>query len=192
MADTKVSALSAVTSVAAANEFPVNEAGTSKKATLAQIAAVGSGSVKYDATGAALGPTIADYFTATISLLASSIYEIDSTAYFLKTTAGTVTWTWTFSSAPTYSTSRWAAGPVTGFTTTIVNGTELYGHAVIEASLTTAHAATGSLTSAVRHAFIFRHRVRTNAATTVVLRVTSSAGTVTPQAGSYMRAIRTI
>lgn len=37
MADTKISALSAVAASAAANEFVVNEAGTSKKASLTQI-----------------------------------------------------------------------------------------------------------------------------------------------------------
>lgn len=144
--------------------------------------------VKYDATGSALGSAIADYFTSTISLEASSTYEIDAHAYFLKTTNGTVVWTWTFSNAPTLAQSSWAAGPVTGFTTSLVNGTEIYGHAVQEASTTLAHEATGSLTTAVRHSFRFRVRVRTNAATTIQLRCTESAGTVTPQAGSYMRA----
>lgn len=38
MADTKISALTAVSAVVAANEFAVNEAGTSKKASAAQIA----------------------------------------------------------------------------------------------------------------------------------------------------------
>ena len=37
MADTKISALTAVASVAAANEFAVNEAGTSKKASATQV-----------------------------------------------------------------------------------------------------------------------------------------------------------
>jgi hypothetical protein len=37
VADTKISALSAATTVAAANEFAINEAGTSKKVTAAQI-----------------------------------------------------------------------------------------------------------------------------------------------------------
>jgi hypothetical protein len=37
VADTKISALAAVSAVAAANEFAVNEAGTSKKATAAQL-----------------------------------------------------------------------------------------------------------------------------------------------------------
>ncbi len=39
MADTKISALSAAASVAGANEFAINEAGTSKKVTATQIAA---------------------------------------------------------------------------------------------------------------------------------------------------------
>lgn len=39
MADTKISALTAAGSVAAANEFAINEAGTSKKVTATQIAA---------------------------------------------------------------------------------------------------------------------------------------------------------
>lgn len=136
----------------------------------------------------AIGPTIADYFTTTISLEASSVYEIEAHAYFLKTTAGTLVWTWTFGSAPTVAQSSWSAGPITGFTTALVNGTELYGHAVQEASTTLAHAASGSLTTAVRHSFRFKVQVRTNAATTIQLRATSSAGTVTPQTGSYMRA----
>jgi hypothetical protein len=38
MADTKISALAAAASVVAANEFAINEAGTSKKVTAAQIA----------------------------------------------------------------------------------------------------------------------------------------------------------
>lgn len=136
----------------------------------------------------AIGPAIADYFNATISLEAASIYEIEAHGYFLKTTAGTLVWTWAFSSAPTVAQSTWAAGPITGFTTALVNGTELYGHAVQEASTTLAYAASGSLTTAVRHSFRFKVLVRTNAATTIQLRATSSAGTVTPQVGSYMRA----
>lgn len=192
MADTKVSALTAVTTPTAATEIGCNEAGTSKKITVAQLTALGGGTVKYDATGAAQGATIADYFTSTISLDASSTYEIEGHAYFLKTTAGTVIWTWTFSSAPTVVTSRYAGTPVTGFTTSVITGAEITGEATIEASTTCVHAATASLTTAVRHSFMFRVRIRTNGATTIQLRSTQSAGTLTPQAGSYMRAIKMI
>lgn len=188
MADTKISALPAVTAPALTDEFAVNQSGTSKKMTLAQVASVVAASVQYTAAGAAQGATIADYFTSTLSLDANSTYEIEAHAYFLKTTAGTVIWTWTFSSAPVVVTSRWAATPITGFTTTTITGTELYGLAAVEAATTMAHAASGSLTTAVRHSFIFRMRIRTNLATTLQLRSTQSAGTLTPQAGSYMRA----
>ncbi len=38
MADTKISALTAATAAAAANELAINEAGTSKKVTMTQVA----------------------------------------------------------------------------------------------------------------------------------------------------------
>lgn len=192
MADAKISALTAATTLAATDEFAINQGGTSKKATLAQVSPIGGGAVKYDAAGGALGATIADYFTSTISLDAASTYEVECHAYFLKSTAGTVVWTWLFSSAPIVATSRWAAVPITGFTTSIVNGTELYGIAVQQASTTLVHSASGSLSNAVYHSFMFRVRIRTNAATTLQLRCTESAGTVTPQAGSYMRPIKVL
>ena len=44
MSDTKISALPAATAVLAADEFAVNEAGTSKKVTAAQIATYAGGS----------------------------------------------------------------------------------------------------------------------------------------------------
>jgi len=146
--------------------------------------------VKYTAAGSALGSAIADYFTSTISLEANSIYEIECHAYFLKTTAGTVTWTWLFSSAPVMATSRYRATPITGFTTSVITGAEVFAEATQEASTTLVHAASGSLTTAVRHSFIFTVRVVTNGAATIQLRCTESAGTVTPQNGSYMRATK--
>lgn len=188
MADAKISALTAVTTPASTDEFACNQGGTSKKMTLAQIASVVAASVQYTAAGAAQGAAIADYFTSTLSLDANSTYEIEAHAYFLKTTAGTVIWTWTFSSAPIVVTSRNASTPITGFTTSVITGAEVTAEATIEASTTCVHAASGSLTTAVRHSFIFRVRIRTNAATTIQLRSTQSAGTLTPQAGSYMRA----
>lgn len=190
MADTKVSALTAVTTPLSTDEVPVNQGGASKKMTLATLLANASGAVQYTSTGSAQGAAIADYFTSTLSLDANSTYEIECHAYFLKTTAGTVIWTWNFSSAPIMATSRYAQTPITGFTTTTITGAEVTGEATAEAVAAMAHAASGSLTTAVRHSFLFRVRVRTNAATTVQLRSTQSAGTLTPQAGSYMRATK--
>ena len=140
----------------------------------------------------AIGATIADYFSTTISLDASSTYEIECLAYFLKTTAGTVVFTFTFSSAPNVASSFFTGTAATGFTTANVNGTVIHGMAHQQASTTIVHAATGSLTTAVYHTYRFRVFVQTNAATTIQLRATESAGTITPQAGSYMRATKII
>lgn len=140
----------------------------------------------------AVGAAIADYFTATISLEAASTYEIDCVAYFLKTTAGTVVFTWTFSSAPTAAGAFYEGTPATGYTTTTITGAAVTGEAHVQAATTMAHAATASLTTAVYHLYRFRVHVRTNAATTIQLRATESAGTITPQAGSYMRATKII
>jgi hypothetical protein len=145
------------------------------------------------ANGGAIGPGIADFFgsNSSINLEAGSYYELDCMAYFLKSTAGTVTFTWTNSSAVTMIRSYYVGTVATGFTTTTVTGTPVTGMATQQTSTAMAHAATGSLTSAVFHHYHFKVHVITNLATNLRLRVTSSAGTVTPQAGSYY-AIRKI
>lgn len=142
------------------------------------------------ANGSALGPTIADYFGSNSSLLleASSVYEITAYVHFLKTTAGTVTWTWAASNAPTHWRSYYVGTVATGYTTTTVTGTPVTGMAVVNGGTTLVHAATGSLTTAVNHAFEIKLYVVTASAPptpNIRLRVTSSAGTVTPQAGSF-------
>jgi hypothetical protein len=161
------------------SNFLVNDAGVPAVTSLTGLAG-------------AIGATIADYFSTTISLDASSTYEVECLAYFLKTTAGTVIWTFTFSSAPTVASSFFTGTAATGFTTANVNGTVIHGQAHRQAATTIVHAATGSLTDAVYHTYRFRVFVRTNAATTIQLRATESAGTITPQTGSYMRATKII
>lgn len=52
MADTKISALTAASAAAGANEFPINEAGTTKKVTGTQIAAMVQGLNKASAANA--------------------------------------------------------------------------------------------------------------------------------------------
>jgi hypothetical protein len=144
--------------------------------------------VHYNANGAAQGSAIADYFTSALSLEAASTYEITCHAYFLKTTAGTVIWTWNFSNAPTAASSRNPSTPITGVTTSTITGAEVFSEATAQAVAAMAHAVSGSLTTAVYHSFMFTLLVRTNLATTLQLRSTQSAGTLTPQAGSYMSA----
>ena len=67
----------------------------------------------------AFGPTIGNFFGATsaISLTASTSYKIECVCYFLKTTAGTVTWAPTFSTACTYVDAEETYTAITGFTT---------------------------------------------------------------------------
>ena len=142
---------------------------------------------------ASIGTSITDYFTSTISLDASSTYDIDCVAYFLKSTAGTVTWTWTFSSAPNAISSFYTATPIAGFTTTANTGTTFIGgSAAVQTSTTLTHAASGGLSSAVYHMFRFKVSVNTNAATTIQLRGLNNSGTLTPQAGSFMRATKVL
>lgn len=144
--------------------------------------------VHMTADAVARGPTIADYFATTISLEASSTYIIECHVSFLKTTAGTIVWTWTCSSAPVMITSRNESTPITGYTGATITGAPLPAQATSKAVAATAHAASGSLTTAVDHSFVFWVHIRTNLATTIQLRSTESAGTITPRAGSFMKA----
>lgn len=128
--------------------------------------------------------TIADFFgtTSSINLAASSFYEIEYYAYFLKTTAGTVTFTLTASSAPTQISGYYIGSGVTGIN---VAATPTTGYTGSAAATTAAFAATGSLTTAVNHAYRIKATVVTNLATTFKLQITSGTGSATPLAGSY-------
>jgi hypothetical protein len=132
----------------------------------------------------AFGTAIGDFFGATssINLAASSVYEIEYYAYFTKTTAGTLTWTLTASSAPTFMSGFYIGSGVTG---SIVAAAPTTGYTGSAGSVTAAFAATASLTTAVNHAHHIKATVQTNAATTFKLQATQSAGTITPLANSY-------
>jgi hypothetical protein len=133
--------------------------------------------------GSAVGPAIGDFYGATsaINLVATSVYDIEFFAYLQKNTAGTLTWTYTASSAPTLISGTYTGPPVTG----IAGGAQISGYAGSRGVTTAAFAATASVTGSAFMAFYFKTQVVTNAATTFRLRVTNSVGTVTPQAGSY-------
>jgi hypothetical protein len=152
-------------------------------ATSGNGAIVGEQTFRLAADGSAIGPTIADFFGATsaISLEASSVYEVTIYAVFTKTTAGTATWTLTASSAPTRMIGSYQASPVTG----IAAGADTSSFTGSQGATTAAFAATGSLTTAVNHAYQFRVQLQTNAASSFKLQLTQSAGTATPLAGSY-------
>jgi hypothetical protein len=161
---------------------------TQINATSGAGAIVGEQTFQLTGTPAAIGPTIADFFGATssISLEASSTYEILVYAAFLKTTASTVTWTMTASSAPTRMQGWFIGSPVSGIgQATIATGTS--GVAGSQAATTAAFAATASLTTAVNHNVQMTVLVQTNAATNWRLQITSGSGTVTPLVGSYYK-----
>jgi hypothetical protein len=139
--------------------------------------------------GTAFGTAIGNFYGAStaINLAASSVYEIEFFAYFLKTTAGTATFTLTATSAPLLISGYYTASPITGVT---VAGTPTTGYTGSAGATTAVFPATGSLTTGVNHAYKFNVTVMTNAATTFRLQLTQSAGTATPLAGSYYRVNR--
>lgn len=135
----------------------------------------------------AFGPTIGNFFGANsaASLAATSTYDIEIYCYFLKTTAGTVTWAPTFSTNATVAHAYLEYTPVTGFTTTNISGAMVTAEATQQTVGAMTFAATASLTTAVNHIAKFCIRVLTNTACNFRLNVTQSAGTLTPQTGSF-------
>lgn len=140
---------------------------------------------KLTANGSAIATGIANYFgtTSNISLVADGYYEIEITAYFLKTTAGTVTWTLTNSAAPTVQNIYYEMSPITGIVAPPgTASTMLTGQAV---NSTAAYAfTTGSLTTGVNHFARFKIQLDNGTGTNLKIQVTQSAGTLTPLAGS--------
>jgi hypothetical protein len=142
-----------------------------------------------DAT--AFGPAIANFFgtTSGVSLDTSTFYEVEYNMYFTKTTAGTVTFTLTFSNAPINCDANYVGTPVGGVGTV---GTSQTAALVKSTAAASALPATGSLTTAVNHQYTVRAIFQANATTggTLNLQITSSAGTVTPLTGSYYKITR--
>jgi hypothetical protein len=139
----------------------------------------------------AFGPAIGNFFGSTsgMNLDAGVYYEVEAYLYFTKTTAGTVTFTMTFSNGPANNDAHYVGTPVGGIGTVGAPQT-----AAIAKSTATAGAlpVTGTLTTAVNHQYTLRSMFRANATTggTFNIQITSSAGTVTPLTGSYYKLTR--
>jgi hypothetical protein len=135
--------------------------------------------------------TIANFFGATsgMSLDANIFYEVEAYLYFTKTTAGTATFTMTFSNAPVNNNAFYVGTPVGGVGTA---GTAQTAALVKSTATAGALPATGSLTTAVNHEYVLQSMFQANATTggTVNLQITSSAGSVTPLIGSYFKITR--
>lgn len=146
---------------------------------------------KLTADGAAIGPTIANFFGATsgIALDVSTFYEVEYILQFTKTTAGTVTFTLTFANAPINSSASYIGSPVGGIGTVGAPQTAAFVKSTATAGVLPA---TGSLTTAVNHYYTIKALFQSNATTggTINLQATSSAGTITPLAGSTYKITR--
>jgi hypothetical protein len=135
------------------------------------------------------GGTIADFFDASSAFptVLNGVYELTWDLYFLKTTAGTVTWTITNTQTVTNMVASWRQSVITGLAAT---------GAIAEAGVVTQTAAavalpvTGSLSDATNHHVVIRALVECGTAGNIRLRVTCSAGTITPLRGSVFTARR--
>jgi hypothetical protein len=140
--------------------------------------------------------TIANFFgtTSNISLVANAYYEIEIVCFFLKTTANTVTWTFTNSSAPTSQNIYLEMSPLTGIvnspttntlTTTMLIG-QWYNDTTAARTITT-----GSLTTAVNHYARFRIWLRNGSGTNLKIQATANtSGSITPGINSWWRCVR--
>jgi hypothetical protein len=137
--------------------------------------------------------TIANYFgtTSNIPLVSGGYYEIEIDCYFLKTTAGTVTWTFTNSVAPASMDLHYDFSAATGIVTaplaTYVIGDQY------NLTTTAPTAVSASLTTAVNHYAHFKIILLNGTGTSLKIQATCSAGTITPGIGSrwYCKRIST-
>lgn len=146
--------------------------------------------LRLTASLAAIGPSIANFFgpTSSIQLAAGGIYEIEAYCYFTKTTSATVTITATTSAAPVNLSGIVQYGLITnGATAGAANQIGLFN----STSTAAAFALTGTLTTAVNHAFTIKLIVEANAsASNLRINFTNTSGTVTPLRGSYYKVTR--
>lgn len=141
------------------------------------------------ATGSTIS-TIANYFgtSSNISLVSGAEYEIEIVCWFLKTTAGTVTWTFTNSAAPTSMTIDYELSPATGIVSTAA-ATDLFGQQY-NVTTTAPTVVSASLTTGVNHRHKFYIRLINGTGTSLKIQATASAGSITPGINSYWKARR--
>lgn len=134
--------------------------------------------------------TIANFFGATsnIPLVSGGEYEIEIEAWFLKSTAGTVTWTFTNTAAPTSMTIEYQLSAVGGIVGTAA-ATTLFG-AQYNVTSATPTIVTGSLTNATNHFHRIKIRLINSTGTSLKLQVTAGAGTITPGINSNWKCRR--
>ncbi|MBA3833735.1 MAG: hypothetical protein H0X34_17945, partial [Chthoniobacterales bacterium] len=141
------------------------------------------------ADGAAIGPAIADFFGANSSLptVTNGVYELNFYVFYLKTTAGTaqfnLTNTQPYTNLVAFGVVSNAAGGVGGVNT---GGLGVAGATAASTNLP----ATSTLTTGLNHTVHIRAVAECGTAGNIRLRVTQSAGTITPLRGSFYTARR--
>lgn len=146
-----------------------------------------------EANGSNTATTISPFFGANsaIPLEAGALYEIEFFCLFLKNTAGTLVWTFTNTVAPVDMAIQGFMSAITGSGTTGTWAAPLAMTLPNRTAAAVALPATGSLTTAVNHFARFRVIVKCGASNSNIrLNVTNSAGSVTPQRGSYWKVRR--
>jgi hypothetical protein len=136
--------------------------------------------------------TIANFFgtTSNIKLVASAYYYIEVMCWFLNTTSGTVTWTFTNSAAPTSQNIYYQQSPNAGVVAPPGTATDLEGHYSKDATAARSFT-TGTLTSAVDHFAFFRIWLQNGTGTSLQLQATKNVGgTITPRVGSMWTCTR--
>lgn len=143
------------------------------------------------ANGAAIGPAAADFFGANtaIPLVANGIYEIEIECYFLKTTAGTITWSILNSAVVTNMVANLEISPITGITAA-PSASDLLADIVAQTAATASFSASGSLTTGVNHKASFKIRLENATSTNLKLSLVQSLGTITPLRGSFYKVRR--
>jgi hypothetical protein len=126
---------------------------------------------------------------AAVPIKAASIYYIEWDFYLLKTTAGTMTLTVTFTQAPVNMDVNYTITAIAGLGA-FASPTEAGLRGVSAAA--NALPVTGSLANGANHRCRVQAIIETNAANAgdVRLRATESAGTITVRRGSYVRSTR--
>lgn len=144
---------------------------------------------KLPSTGSLI-TTIANYFgtNSNISLVSGATYEIEIECWYLKTTAGTVTWTFTNSAAPTAMNILYAFSPIGGIVSVQAAST-LFGQQY-NITATAPTIVTGSLSSAANHYNKFKIILFNGTGTSLKIQATCSAGSITPGIGSRWRCQR--
>lgn len=143
------------------------------------------------ANAAASATTISPYFGANsnVTLLANSLYEVEYDLYFLKTTNGTLTWTFRFIQAPSFMNAYAINSNVAGIGSQLpAAGGGVFAQ---QGQTSVALPVSQTLTGGANHYYNIKAIINTPATTgNLFLAVTNSAGSVTPYRGSRQKVTR--